>query len=159
MIGLGSDKNSKEIHWVFVVPGTLKSRSVWIYEGFFIHRRRHKENGFMYTTSTIFLPNFWRPSLHSSKRGLSHLWNCFCSGYSWSRDGIRRMGKLVHKSRPQQLCLIPTSVLLGKMSKAKLGCAAYKRAIISSVMDTSAPCFYLCSPNCKFLHLLSFMAV
>ena len=32
-------------------------------------------------------------------------------------------------------------------------------AIISSVMDTSAPCFYLCSPNCKYLHLLSFMAV
>ena len=34
-----------------------------------------------------------------------------------------------------------------------------KRAIISSVMDTSAPCFYLWSPNCKYLQLLSFMAV
>ena len=33
------------------------------------------------------------------------------------------------------------------------------RAIISSVMDTSAPCFYLWSPNCKYLQLLSFMAV
>ena len=35
----------------------------------------------------------------------------------------------------------------------------YCWAIISSVMDTSATCFYLCSPNCKYLHLLSFMAV
>ena len=61
-----------------------------------------------------------------SEEGLSHLWNCFCSGYSWSRDGIRRMGKLVHKSRPQQLCLIPTSVLLGQLSKAELECGAHK---------------------------------
>ena len=32
-------------------------------------------------------------------------------------------------------------------------------AIILSVMDTSAPCFYLWSRNCKYLQLLSFMAV
>ena len=36
---------------------------------------------------------------------------------------------------------------------------SYMWAKISSVTDTSAPCFYLCRPNCKYLQLLSFMAV
>ena len=33
------------------------------------------------------------------------------------------------------------------------------RAKIPPVLDTSAPCFYLCSPNRKYLQGLSFMAV
>ena len=76
--------------------------------------------------SSLPISTFLSETFPPSEEGLSQFWNCFCSGYSWSRDGIRRMGKLVHKSRPQQLCLVPTSVLLGQMSKADLECGAHK---------------------------------
>ena len=82
--------------------------------------------------SSLPISTFLSETFPPSEEGLSQFWNCFCSGYSWSRDGIRRMGKLVHKSRPQQLCLVPTSVLLGQLSKAKLECSAYKSVPIKS---------------------------
>ena len=112
-----------------------------------IHRRRHNKEKFIYVHNFNII--FGDLPLIQVNKALTLLklllFRIFLEQRRYPQNG--EISSQV--SPPQQLCLIPTSVLLGQISKAKLECAAYRSVPIK---------FRNCSENInrqKSFHVLS----